>query len=101
MKIMISINKSKVPWDELMEACRNEAPLINEAMGEQMEWKIWLADKEEGLIGGIYYFEDEEDFRKKMVIGKSKAHLPTLLENISSQVFDVNEDLSKVNKAPI
>jgi hypothetical protein len=101
MKVMISINKSKVPWDELMEACRKDAPLINEAQGDAMEWKIWLENKEESLIGGIYYFKDEEDFKKRMVKGKAKGVLPPLLENVSSQVFDVNVDLSRVNKAPI
>jgi len=101
MKVMISINKSKVPWDELMEAARSDAPLINEAQGDSMEWKIWLEDKEEGLIGGIYVMNDEEDFLERMVIGKSKGKLPPLLENVFKQVIDVNEELSKVNKAPI
>ena len=101
MKVMISINKSKVPWDELMEACRKDAPLINEAQGDSMEWKIWIENKEEGLIGGIYYLEDEEDFKKRSVIGKAKSIIPPLIENVFSQVIDVNEELSKVNKAPI
>jgi hypothetical protein len=101
MKIMVSVNKSKVPWDELMEQSRKTAPFINEAQGDSMEWKIWIENKEEGLIGGVYYFENEEEFRKRMVEGKSKDHLPTLIENIYSQVFDVNVDLSRINKAPI
>ena len=98
---MISVNKSKVPWNELMEQCRKTAPFINEVMGDSMEWKIWIENKEEGLIGGVYYFEDEEEFKKRMVEGKSKDRLPTLIENIYSQVFDVNVDLSRVNKASI
>ena len=101
LKVLISVNKSKVPWDELMEQCRKTAPSINEAMGDSMEWKIWIENKEEGLIGGVYYFEDEEEFKKRSVEGKAKDRLPTLIENIYSQVFDVNVDLSRVNKAPI
>ena len=84
-----------------MEACRKDAPLINEAQGETMKWKIWLENKEEGLIGGIYYLEDEEDFKKRMVKGKAKGQVPPLIENVFSQVIDVNEELSKVNKAPL
>jgi len=96
---MISIRKSKVPYDELMEACRKDVPLINNEV--EMEWKIWLINKEEGLIGGIYYFEDEEAFKKSMTNAKAKGVLPPLIENLSTQVFDVIEDLSKVNKAPL
>ena len=98
MKIKISINKSKVPYDELMEACRKDTPLMNKM---EIEWKIWLVNKEEGLIGGIYYFEDEEAFNKSAAKLKPKGHLPPLIENVSTQVFDVIEDFSKINKAPI
>jgi hypothetical protein len=98
MKIMISVNKSKVPYDVLMEACRKDMPLINEV---EMEWKIWLENKEESLIGGVYCFKDEEAFKKSMVEGKAKGVLPPLIENISTHVFDVIEDLSIANKAPL
>ena len=99
MKIMISIRKSKVPYDELMEACRKDVPLINNEV--EMEWKIWLVNKEEGLIGGIYYFEDEEAFKKSMTNAKPKGALPPLIENVSTHFFDVIEDLSIANKAPL
>ena len=98
MKIKISINKSKVPYDELIEASRKDTPLFNEMA---LEWKIWLINKEEGLIGGIYYFEDEETYNKSMLARKPTAHLPPLIENVSTHIFDVIEDLSKINKAPI
>ena len=98
MKVMISINKSKVPFDELMEAARNDVPLINEFA---YEWKIWLENKEEGLIGGIYFFEDEEAFKKSSSERKAKGALPPLIDNVSKYFFDVNEDMSRMNKAPI
>ena len=98
MKIMISINKSKVPFNELIDAARHDLHLLNEM---EMEWKIWLENEEEGLIGGIYCFKDEEAFNKSMARGKAKGHLPPLVENVSKHVFDVNEYLSKENKAPI
>jgi hypothetical protein len=98
MKIKISINKSKVPYDELLEASRKDTPLFNEM---EIEWKIWLVNKEEGLIGGIYYFEDEEAYNKSAAKLKHKGVLPPLVENISSHVFDVIEDISKLNKAPL
>jgi hypothetical protein len=98
MKIKISINKSKALYDELMEAARKDTPHFNEM---EIEWKIWLINKEEGLIGGIYYFEDEETYNKSAAKFKPKGLLPPLIENISTQVFDVIEDLSKINNAPI
>ncbi len=81
-----------------MEAARIDAPDMNEM---EIEWKIWLLDKEEGLIGGIYYFEDEESYKKSMEPLREKALLPKLIDNIFSKVLDVDEDLSKFNKAPI
>ncbi len=96
---MFSQVKSKVPYDELMEAFRKDAPLFNE-MG--VTWKIWLENKEEGLVGGIYYFKDQEAFDKypdpEIVKRGRGLHM---IEMVSSQVFDVIEDLSKVNNAPI
>ena len=47
MKILFSIAKSKVPYDELMEAFSKDAPLFKEA---GVTWKIWLENKEEGLV---------------------------------------------------
>ncbi len=99
MKIMFSIVKSKVPYDELMDAFSKDAPLFNEA---GVTWKIWLENKEEGLIGGIYYFKSQEAFDKfptPELMKKGIGH--QMVESVSSHVFDVVEDLSIVNNAPI
>jgi hypothetical protein len=63
LKVKISIKKSKVPWEELMEVARKDA---SDFLEMELGWKIWLFDIEEGLVGGIYYFEDEESFQKSM-----------------------------------
>ena len=98
MKVRIGINKYKVPYEELMEAVRKDAPMFNEMA---FEWKIWLVNKEEGLIAGVYYCEDEKALEKSLQEKKSESHLYPLVENISSNVFDVIVDVSKLNKAPI
>jgi len=98
LKVKISINKSKVPWDELMEAARTGASDFNEM---DIEWKMWLVDKEESLIGGVYYFEDEESYKKSMEPLREKALLPKLIDNVFSITIDVDEELSKFNKTPI
>ena len=98
MKVRIGINKFKVPYEELMEAVRKDAPMFNEMA---LEWKIWLINKEENLIAGVYLCKDEEALEKSLQERKSESHLVPLIENISSNVFDVIEDVSKLNKAPI
>ena len=101
MKVKISINKSKVPWDELMEAARQGAPDVNEMA---IEWKMWLVDKEEGLIGGIYYFENEEAYKKSIEPLSEKISskmVMSSIDNVYSITIDVDEELSKYNKAPI
>ena len=102
MKVKISINKSKVPWDELMEAAKIGAPDVNEMA---IDWKMWLVDKEKGLIGGIYYFEDEDDYKKSIDAIQERAGEEALImkviENVYSITIDVDEELSKYNKAPI
>ena len=96
---MFSIVKSKVPCEELMDAFSKDAPLFNEA---GVTWKIWLENKEEGLVGGIYYFKTQEaldNFPTPELMKKGIGH--TMVERVSSHVFDVVEDLSLVNNAPI
>jgi hypothetical protein len=81
-----------------MDACRKDAPLFNEMA---IEWKLWLINEEEGLIGGIYYFDDEEAYKKTEKSKRNESYLLPLIENVFSKTFEVNKELSKVNKAPI
>ena len=101
MKVKISINKSKVPWEELMEAARQGAPDVNEMA---IEWKMWLVDKEKGLLGGVYYFEDEEAYKKSIESLSETVNSKNIMgsiDNVYSITIDVDEELSKYNKAPI
>ncbi len=98
MKVRIGINKYKVPYEELMEAVRKDAPMFNEMA---LNWKIWLVNKEENLIAGVYLCQDEEALDKSLKERKSESKVVPLIENISSHVFEVLEDVSKLNKAPI
>ena len=98
MKVRIGINKFKGPYEELMEAVRKDAPMFNEM---ELDWKIWLVNKEEGLIAGVYLCEDEDALDKSLRERKSESQVVPLIENISSHVFDVIEDVSRLNKAPI
>ena len=82
-----------------MEAFRKDAPLFNDI---GLKWKIWLENKEEGIIGAIMIFKDQESYEKypdPELVRKGLA--PSMIEVVSSQVFDIIEDLSEVNNAPI
>ena len=97
-----------MPWDELMETAKICAPDLNETA---IEWKMWLVDKEKGLIGGIYYFEDEEAYKKSMEaiasgqVGEEERErskrIMSSIDNVYSITIDVDEELSKVNNTPI
>ena len=45
-----------------MEEEREHSSMLARTHFNEMEirWEIWLINKEEGIIGGIYYYEDEE-----------------------------------------
>ena len=98
MKVRIGINKFKGSYEEMIEAVRKDAPMFNEMT---LTWKIWLVNKEESLLAGVYLCEDEEALERSLQERKSESQVVPMIENISSHVFDVIEDVSKLNKAPI
>jgi len=83
---------------EMSNALVDIAKSINQEPG--MLWKIWTEKAEERLAGGIYLFEDESSAQaylemhserlKKMGVAYVRGH-----------IFDINEPLSTINKAPI
>ena len=76
---------------ELAESINNEPGFI---------WKIWTENKEAKEAGGIYLFESEET--ALAYLEKHTARLKTFgVEQIFSKVFDINEPLTKINKATI
>jgi hypothetical protein len=83
---------------EMAQAMDGLARSINDEPG--FLWKIWTENAETGEAGGIYAFADEAAARA--YIDKHSARLAEFgIEGIRAKVFDVNEGLSEINRAPL
>ncbi|HEX3321925.1 MAG TPA: monooxygenase [Terriglobales bacterium] len=87
------------PWGEdFTKKASDLAHLSNET--PSMEWKIWTENSRTGDCGGVYLFTDEPSANNFL-----KEHLPRLdsmgIKNVRAKVFDVNEALSRITRAPI
>ncbi|MBB6054763.1 monooxygenase [Tolumonas osonensis] len=83
---------------EMSDGLKDLAESINNEPG--FIWKIWTENKEAKEAGGIYLFESEET--ALAYLEKHTARLKTFgVEQIFSKVFDINEPLTKINKATI
>ena len=87
------------PWGEEMAAAFGDlAGIIGRAPG--LRWKIWTENKEEGVGGGVYLFEDEDS--AKAYLEEQTARLEGFgIADIRAKVFDVNEGLTALNNGPL
>ncbi len=76
-------------------------PLAADIAGESgLIWKIWTESRDQGIAGGIYLFDNEED--AKRYIAKHEARLASFgIQDIRSRIFDVNRPLSLTDRAPL
>lgn len=74
------------------------AESINRESG--LVWKIWTENETTQQAGGIYLFENKES-----ALGYLEMHTARLqkmgISEVQGKVFDINETLSFINKAPI
>jgi hypothetical protein len=65
-------------------------------------WKIWIADPELALYGGIYLFRDEAS-ASAYLDGPVVASIRTIpgVSQFETQLFDVANDLSVLTHGPI
>ena len=83
---------------EMSDGLKDLAESINNEPG--FIWKVWTENKDAKEAGGIYLFESEET--ALAYLEKHTARLKTFgVEQIFSKVFDINEPLTKINKATI
>ncbi|MDA7817678.1 monooxygenase [Sulfurimonas sp.] len=84
--------------DDMAEAYKELAHAINNEKG--IVWKIWTENVEAEESGGIYLFEDKESCNEYL-----EMHIKRLdsfgIKDVRAKVFDVNEKLSLLTKAPI
>ena len=88
---------------EVSEFLRKSVPVANAlASLPRLRWKIWLKNNTDNEAGGIYLFEDTEAVRSFLegpIVAKLKAH-PAVV-NVSVKEFDIAEELSSINRAPV
>jgi hypothetical protein len=80
--------------DELAAAMQERAEDISNEPG--LIWKIWTVNEEDQMAGGIYLFDNKADAQRY-----TDKHEKRLTEwgytNIRALIFEVHEELSKLN----
>ena len=92
--------KLQVPPDVLLAQSRDAATIIGEVEG--LIWKIWVFQKEEFEVGGIYLFatrETAQAYLNHPVIQAVSSH-PAVVST-QSQLWDVDSSLSALTRAPL
>ena len=85
-------------WGKEMASQMKElAQSINKEPG--FIWKFWTESKKDNMAGGVYMFDTRENAENYL-----KMHSKRLGEfgysDIRGKVFEINEELSKICKAP-
>lgn len=85
-------------WGKEMASQMKElAESINKEPG--FIWKFWTESKKDDMAGGVYMFESREHAENYL-----KMHSERLKKfgysDIRGQIFEINEELSTINKAP-
>jgi hypothetical protein len=92
--------KLRVPPDALLTHSREAAAII--ASVEGLLWKIWLLQKEEFEMGGMYLFasrEAAEAYLNHPVVQAVRGN-PAVVSS-QSQLWDVDSSLSALTRAPL
>lgn len=70
------------------------------AKEEGLVWKIWTENEETKEGGGVYVFNNLKD--AKRYLDKHTKRLESFgYSNIRAKIFEINEALSLINKAPL
>lgn len=80
-----------IAMDDLARSIAQEPGLI---------WKIWTENREQGEAGGSYLFDDAA--HALAYLDKHARRLATFgIPFVNGKVFEVNESLSLMNRAPL
>lgn len=87
------------PWgDEMANALRGLAESISQEPG--LQWKIWTENPATGEAGGIYLFSDLASARAYLAMHSQRLKgygVPA----VNAKIFQVNEALSRIDRAPL
>ena len=87
------------PWGEAMsEAMNGLAQSIAQEPG--LLWKIWTENAATGEAGGVYLFTDRAS--AEAYLAMHSARLKSFgIAPINAKLFDVNPELSEIDRGPI
>lgn len=87
------------PWGpEMAAAMDGLARSIADEPG--LIWKIWTENRQTHEAGGIYCFKDAESAQAYLVM--HTARLKSFgIPQVNGKIFEVNEPLSKIDRAPL
>ena len=84
--------------EEMTQAMRPLAEDI--ASEENLLWKIWTEDTESQQAGGIYLFSERS--AAEAYLAKHSQRLQAAgVRDIRSRIFNVNQPLSHIDRAPL
>lgn len=87
------------PWgSEMAAALRGLAESIAQEPG--LLWKLWTENPATGEAGGIYLFEDAAS--AEAYLAMHSARLKSFgVPQVNGKIFQVNEALSRLDRAPL
>ena len=87
------------PWgDEMTEAMEGLAQSIAKEPG--LIWKIWTANEATSEAGGIYLFEDADSAQAYLTMHTERLN-GFGISPVKGKIFEVHEDLSKIDRGPV
>ncbi|EER59557.1 Putative mono-oxygenase ydhR [Acidovorax delafieldii 2AN] len=87
------------PWGpEMTAAMDGLARSIADEPG--LVWKIWTENRQANEAGGIYCFKDAQSAQAYLTM--HTARLKSFgIPQVNGKIFEVNESLSKIGRAPV
>ena len=87
------------PWESAMTAAMQElATSINDEPG--FVWKFWTENKQDQQAGGIYLFDSRHNAQQYLE-KHSKRLQQAGVKDIRSRIFEINDEVSELNNAPL
>jgi len=92
-KFKVKISRKKYEEDAIQHAIK-----MKDIPG--LVWKIWAFDEEKSEAMGIYYFRDD-DMAQLVFDSMDPRTWPDFTYDIEMRIWDVQEELCKINRVPL
>lgn len=87
------------PWGDEMTNSMNElAQSIAKESG--LIWKIWTVNDQTNEAGGIYLFDTKSSAETYLAMHTTRLQSFGITP-VHGKIFEINQDLSKINRAPL